>query len=213
MPNLRILLREYRSLFLFVLLLMVFRTGYADWSPVPTSSMEPTIFPGDVVWIDKTSYGPSLPFINRRLLTWGRPARGDIVTLIPPHEDVLYVKRVIGIAGDVLHIEGNVITLNGVALEQRLLERAENELLGAETIDGREHFFKIGSEQGMPYFGQRLTVPEGKLFVMGDYRNKSADSRYFGFVDESKVMGRVSTIALSLAAERSGSARIAIPVQ
>ena len=206
-------LREYRSFLLFLLLIMVFRTGYADWSPVPTSSMEPTIYPGDVVWIDKTAYGPSLPFLNKRLLTWGEPARGDVITLIPPHEDVLYVKRVIGLPGDTLRIDGNAIEVNGKLLEQGIVEQRDDAILGVETIGGAEHAFKLSTERGVPYVGETITVPPGKLFVMGDFRNNSADSRYWGFVDERNVMGKVTAIAVSIADERSGLGRIAVPIQ
>ncbi len=85
MQRIREFFREYRAFLLFLFLLMFFRTAYADWSPVPTSSMEPTIYPGDVLWVDKTSFGPSLPFVNKRLFTWSQPEPGDIVTFLPPH--------------------------------------------------------------------------------------------------------------------------------
>lgn len=212
MPKLHTFFREYRSFLLFLLLIMVFRTSYADWSPVPTSSMEPTIYPGDVVWIDKTAYGPSLPFLNKRVFAWGQPERGDVITLIPPHEDVLYVKRVIGLPGDTLHIEGNTITVNGEVLEQGFVEQRVDAVLGVEMIGDREHAFKLSTERSIPYIGETLTVPEGKFFVMGDFRNNSADSRYWGFVDESNVMGKVTAIALSIADERSGLGRVAVPV-
>jgi signal peptidase I len=212
MRKIKVFFREYRSFLLFLVLLMVFRTSYADWSPVPTGSMEPTILPGDVVWIDKTAFGPSLPFLNRRLITWGHPERGDIVTLIPPHEDVLYVKRVIGLAGDTIHIEGNAIYLNGSLLDQALVEVTDDALIGTETIAGKVHAFKLSRDRSVPYFGETIVVPAGKLFVMGDHRNNSEDSRYWGFVDENNVMGKVSSIAVSFAAER-GAARIAIPIQ
>jgi signal peptidase I len=187
MPKHTTIIREYRSFLLFLALIMVFRTGYADWSPVPTSSMEPTIYPGDVVWVDKTAYGPSLPFLNKRVFTWGHPERGDIVTLIPPHEDVLYVKRVIGLPGDTLHIEGNSITVNGARLDQALVEHGVDAVLGTEAIAGKVHAFKLSTERGIAYFGETITVPPGKLFVMGDFRNNSSDSRYWGFADESHV--------------------------
>ncbi|HEY0963564.1 MAG TPA: signal peptidase I [Pseudomonadales bacterium] len=212
MPKLKTFLREYRSFLLFLGLIMVFRTGYADWSPVPTSSMEPTIYPGDVVWIDKTAYGPSLPFLNKRLFTWGLPERGDVITLIPPHEDTLYVKRVIGLAGDTVRIEGNTIEVNGMRLEQGVVEQRADAVLGVETIAGRQHAFKLSTVRGIPYIGETITVPAGKLFVMGDFRNNSADSRYWGFVDASNVMGKVTAVAVSIADERSGLGRVAVPI-
>lgn len=213
MPKAKQLLREYRALVLFVFLLIFFRTAYADWSPVPTSSMEPTILPGDVLWIDKTHYGPSLPFFNKRLLAWGHPERGDIITFIPPHEDILYVKRVMAIEGDSIRIEGNIIYVNGVQLDQLLVETSDAHLIGSENIGGVEHAFKISKDRGLPYVGRTIIVPENKLFVMGDYRNNSADSRVWGFVDENNVLGRVSKVAISFSKERRGIKRIAMNIQ
>lgn len=213
MQKLKSFFREYRSFLLFVFLLVFFRTAYADWSPVPTSSMEPTIFPGDVVWIDKTSYGPSLPFVNKRLLAWDHPERGDIITFTPPHEDTLYVKRVMAIPGDRIRIEGNSIFINGQRLEQSLIESSELEIIGTENLGGIQHAFKISRDKVLPYFGKTIMVPDKKFFVMGDYRNNSADSRFWGFVDESNVMGKVSTVALSFSSERHGISRLAVSIQ
>lgn len=212
MKKLTALLRAYRGLLLFVSLLMIFRTSYADWSPVPTGSMEPTIVPGDVMWVDKTTYGPSVPFLNKRLFTWGYPQRGDIITFVPPVEDTLYVKRVMAVPGDTIRIEGNDIYVNGVQLEQSVAETTNEALIGIETIAGHEHAFKLSADRGLPWFGQSVVVPEGKLFVMGDHRNNSGDSRSWGCGDEANVTGKVSRIAVSFSGERTGR-RIAIPIQ
>jgi signal peptidase I len=212
MKKLKALLREYRGLLLFISLLMIFRTSYADWSPVPTGSMEPTIVPGDVVWVDKTTYGPSVPFLNKRLFTWGHPQRGDIITFVPPVEDTLYVKRVMAVPGDTIRIEGYDIYINGVRLEQSLVEATDERLIGNETIDGKDHAFKVSADKGISWFDQTVVVPEGKLFVMGDHRNNSGDSRSWGFADEASVTGKVSNIAVSFSGERTGR-RIAIPIQ
>lgn len=213
MHKIKTIFQEYRSLLLFVFLLVFFRTAYADWSPVPTSSMEPTIFPGDVVWVDKTSYGPSLPFLNKRLLAWGHPERGDIITFMPPHVDVLYVKRVMAIPGDSVRIEANNIFINGLRLEQSLLTSTELEIIGIENLGAGQHAFKISKDRDVPYFGKTIIVPDKKYFVMGDFRNNSADSRFWGFVDENNVMGKVSTVAISFSNERPFVSRVAIPIQ
>lgn len=214
MSKIKSFFKGYKSLLLFIFLMVFFRTAYADWSHVPTSSMEPTILPGDVIWIDKTSFGPSLPFLNKRLFTWNQPERGDIITFIPPHEDVLYVKRVIGVSGDSVYIEGNNIFINNLRLGQIITESSENMILGVESLFGSEHAFKLSTDKHLPYFGKTVMVPDGKLFVMGDFRNNSVDSRSWGFVDEKRVTGKVSSVAVSFSKQREGLlARVAIPIQ
>ena len=214
MHRVKTLFKGYKSLLLLIFLMMFFRTAYADWSHVPTSSMEPTILPGDVIWINKTSFGPSIPFLNRRIFSWNHPARGDIITFIPPHEDVLHVKRVIGVAGDSLTIRGNAIYVNGIRLQQAITKSTADMVVGTEDLLGSEHAFKVSLHRGVPYFGDTITVPEGKLFVMGDFRNNSIDSRAWGFVDENRVTGKVSSVAVSFSRQREGLlARLAIPIQ
>ena len=205
------LLRDYRPLLVFAVLLVSFRTTIADWSPVPSGSMEPTLVPGDVVWIDKTAFGPSLPIINKKLLTWGSPKRGEVITFVPPHKDQLFVKRVIAVPGDRLRIEGMKLWVNGQPLAQQITREEAEYLLGEEIIDGRGHPFKLTRGMGMPYVGKTIEVPQGKYFVMGDHRNNSADSRFWGFVDQDKIMGRVVGIALSFSPRR-GWNRFALPV-
>lgn len=205
--------KGYKSFLLFIFLLLFFRTAYADWSHVPTSSMEPTILPGDVIWIDKTSFGPSLPFVNKRLFTWSQPERGDIITFIPPHEDVLYVKRVVGVPGDSIHIEGNALYINDRRINQSVIESGDDGLVGIESLFGRKHAFKITKDRRIPYVGRTTVVPDGRFFVMGDFRNNSVDSRSWGFVHEDRVMGKVSSIAVSFSDERDILARVAIPIQ
>lgn len=212
MPGVRKLFREYRPFLLFLFLLMFIRTGYADWSPVPSSSMEPTIFPGDVLWVDKTEYGPSVPFLNKRLFTWAQPERGDIITFVPPHVDSLYVKRVMAVAGDRIRIEGSAISINGQVLEQSLVELTDEAIIGVEQLDGIPHGIQLTRDRGLDWFGRTVVVPEGKLFVMGDHRNMSADSREWGFVDASRVMGKVSTVALSVSGKRDWSSRVAVSI-
>ncbi|HTQ98415.1 MAG TPA: S26 family signal peptidase, partial [Candidatus Acidoferrum sp.] len=86
-------LQENRTFILIVLGMAVFRTAIADWSPVPSGSMEPSIWPGDVLLINKTLLGPNVPFTEGRLLQLGGPQRGDIVTFTPPDKPQTYVNR------------------------------------------------------------------------------------------------------------------------
>ena len=207
------LVKNNRSFILFIILYLFFRTAYADWSPVPSGSMEPTILPGDYLWIDKTSYGPTVPFLNKQLVTWGRPARGDIITFVPPHTDDLYVKRVIAIPGDTVLIEGIEVYVNGKLLEKRLSEITDSAIIGRETIAGIDHAFKLSRNRQIAYIGHSIKIPEGKYFVMGDHRNNSADSRHWGLVDQENIMGKVTSIALSFSLKRELFERVALTVE
>lgn len=211
--SIKAFVKSNRSFILFIILYLFFRTAYADWSPVPSGSMEPTIFPGDYLWIDKTSYGPTVPFLNKQLVTWGRPVRGDIITFVPPHADDLYVKRVIAIPGDIVRIEGVKIYVNGKALEQHLTEITDSAIIGKEIIMGKDYAFKLSRNRKIAYIGHSIKIPEGKYFVMGDHRNNSSDSRYWGLVDQENVMGKVTSIALSFSRKRDLAKRIALTIK
>ncbi|WP_444942975.1 signal peptidase I [Microbulbifer sp. ZKSA006] len=211
--DIRKIIRNSRGFLVFVLLMCCFRTVCADWSFVPSESMEPTIYPGDFLWIDKMSYGPTVPLLNKRVALWGSPDRGDIITFIPPHTDQLYVKRVIGLPGDNLHIEGENIYINGDLVVRQLTDSTDAGILGQEFIDDAEYRFKLSKDRSVPYFEKSFAVPEGKYFVMGDHRNNSLDSRYWGMVDESRVMGKVTSVALSFSAERGLFERVALPIE
>lgn len=193
--------QENKFFILFLILWSVGRISFADWSPVPTGSMEPTIVPGDVLLIDKTAFGPSVPFLNKRLLTWGSPDRGDIITFIPPHEDILYVKRVIGIPGDLIQIEGAAISVNGAELPQSLVSADDERLILEESLVDLGHSIQYSSSRPAPSSRHFITVPDDKYFVMGDHRNNSSDSRYWGFVDAEKITGKVDRVMLSLSSE------------
>src|SRR5690606_31207474 len=115
------------------------RTGVADWSYVPTGSMEPTLYPGDWLLVSKRHYGPSIPFTDFRLFTLGEPARGDVITLYPPHTDELFVKRVVGIPGDSILITGRDVYVNGEKLPWRALATDDGTLIAEEQLGEMTH--------------------------------------------------------------------------
>src|SRR5690606_7233190 len=130
----------------FLLGVLCFRTAVADWSPVPSSSMEPTIYPGDVLLLDKTVLGPAIPFTHTRLAQRAQPQRGDIITFMPPVPDPdTYVKRVIGVPGDRIRTDGLRVFVNGEALPLRITDSGlvTGLLKAVETIDGREHGIQV----------------------------------------------------------------------
>jgi len=199
-------LKNNKGLILFIIIYAFSRTAVADWSKVPTGSMEPTIYPGDYLLIDKTAYGASIPFINVKLWDTGTPERGDIITFIPPHDTKLYVKRVIGLPGDRIAIDSERVFINGVQVPYSELNTeavvGSDDLFFKESLDTVTHDIKYS--KGRPLLSRRLSVvvPDEKYFVMGDHRNNSADSRVWGFVEAGNIMGKVSRLVLSFASER-----------
>lgn len=208
-------LKQNRGFILFFFCILFFRTAIADWSPVPSSSMEPTIYPGDVLLIDKTRLGPALPFSSGRLFGIDQPQRGDIITFRSPVETSTLVKRVIGLPGDRIRTDGLRVIINGEPLPLALATVIDTAgvVTGRETINGAEHGVQFDTRRDVPQLKAEVIVPADSYFVMGDFRNNSLDSRFFGFVPQGNVIGRTSRIAVSVAGERSLSQRIGVAMQ
>jgi signal peptidase I len=198
-------LRRNRSIVFIVLGVLCFRTAIADWNPVPSGSMEPTIYPGDVVWVNKTLLGPALPFTKGRLWAWQEPRRGDIITFQAPHVDEVYIKRVIGVPGDHISTDGLHVLVNGKALPLTVIDDGKQSgiLRAVEFIDDRAHYLQVNQRIGLMPLPKEVVVPEHGYFVMGDYRNNSEDSRVFGFVPEANILGRATRLAVSVAEQRN----------
>ncbi len=201
------------GLILFIMTLAFFRTAVADWNHVPSDSMEPTLFDGDWVLVDKMTYGPSIPFANIRLGSFNSPERGDIITFVPPHTDVLYVKRVVGIPGDQIGFSGRDVVINGEKLSYNQLAVESTNEISQELLGNVNHLIQYGSGGQLPTLNGVFTVPEDRYFVLGDHRNNSADSRYWGFVLDDQIMGKVTHVAFSISSKRPLSERIAIPLE
>jgi len=204
------ILKNNLSIFIVIFGILFFRTAVADWSYVPSGSMEPTLYEGDYVWIDKTSYGPSIPLLNFRLGSFGEPERGDIITFVPPHTDDLFVKRVIGVPGDKIRIDRPHVFINGEQLELRFSTDTKRITIGQEKIYDIEHLIQLSGDIGLPRYNKTIVVPDSRYFVMGDHRNNSVDSRYWGFVEENQIMGKVTHVALSFSDRRPRSNRFRI---
>ena len=182
-----------------------FRTAVADWNPVPSPSMEPTIVPGDVVLVNKLRLGPAIPFTHGRLFSLGEPERGDIITFYPPGIDQQYVKRVVGVPGDRLRSDGLTLFVN--EQEMRLtdvsLDDRQRLITALESLGGVTHQVKVFLDRPIPQVPLNITVPEGHYFVMGDFRNNSEDSRFWGFVPEENIIGKVTRLLLSTSSQRA----------
>jgi signal peptidase I len=167
--------------------------------------MEPTILPGDVVLVNKMILGPAIPFTRSRLFSFGEPERGDIITFYPPGKDEQYVKRVIGVPGDTVRTDGLRLFVNEqeVSLANLDVDNGSRLVTGLETLNGVRHQVMAYADRPIRQVSVSITVPPGNYFVMGDFRNNSEDSRYWGFVPEKNIIGKVSRLLLSTAEERS----------
>jgi signal peptidase I len=196
------------SLALVLMVTLSFRSAVADWNDVPTGSMKPTILIGDRIFVNKLAYDLKIPFTQKRLATWDHPDRADVVICSSPADGTRLVKRVIGIPGDTIEMRGEVLLINGrpmsyTAIDPQTMDPgmgddAVGKQFFTENLMGVEHAIAI--EPGIKAMRDypAVTIPEGKYFVMGDNRDNSADSRYFGFVDRSEIAGKVTAVALSL---------------
>ena len=205
--------RNYRGTLLFLCLMLGFRSAWADWVTVPSGSMNPTILEGDRVLVDKHVFGLRIPFTRVHVTAGDDPVRGDIVVFDSPVDGTSLVKRVIGVPGDVVALEGDRLTVNGRAARYAVRDirsvrgllaatAAEHPLVLREAGLGRTHDVMILPDRLARRSLDAVVVPEGMYFMMGDNRDNSADSRYFGFVPRRDIVGRATRVIVSLNPDR-----------
>jgi len=199
--------KEIRPLLILAVVLFAIRSSLADWNDVPSGSMKPTILEGDRVYVNKLAYDLKIPFTTWHIAQWSNPQRGDIVVFYSPHDGKRLVKRVVGLPGDTLELRNDALILNGQPVEYRPVagellrdvtpaERASH-VFAAEQLPGRTHVVAAWpAVRAMRDFGPRR-VPEGHYFMMGDNRDNSFDSRYYGAVERKRIVGRATAVVLS----------------
>ncbi|MFH2130625.1 MAG: signal peptidase I [bacterium] len=190
--------RENRTLFIFVLLMVCFRSALADWNTVPTGSMNPTIIAGDRVWVNKLAYDIRIPFTGISLKRLSNPVRGDIVTFDSKAADLTLIKRVIGLPGDTVEMNRNRLTVNGRPAGYRVIGEKGNKLLVEEDLGGMKHMIIISQQPTFFSSFAPVTVPADMYLVLGDNRDNSADSRVHGFIPRDEIRGRSRQVILSL---------------
>jgi signal peptidase I len=185
-----------------------FRSAVADWNDVPTGSMRPTIIEGDRILVNKLAYDLKVPFTTWRLLEWSDPQAGEIVVCYSPADGTRLVKRVVAMPGDNVELRNNVLYINGKpstyepldadTIAQVDAQSRPHHLFANETLNGRKHaVMATPSVPAMRNFGP-VTVADGQYFVLGDNRDNSRDSRFFGFVPREEIIGRTSRVVMSL---------------
>jgi signal peptidase I len=189
------------------LVLGSFRSAIADWNDVPTGSMKPTILEGDRIFVNKVAYDLKVPFTTWRIGEWADPSRGDVVVLVSPYDGKRLVKRVIGIPGDRVEMHEHRLLVNGKAAsygppDARLLPGVGQDvpwaLVATETANGRSHAIMTNPAAPAMASFEPVVVPAGSYLVMGDNRDNSFDSRWFGFVERARILGRATAVVLSL---------------
>jgi len=213
---------EYSGSFFPVLaLVFVLRSFLYEPFKIPSSSMVPTLVVGDLILVNKFTYGIRLPIINKKVVELGVPQRGDVMVFKYPKDMSLdYIKRVVGIPGDRILYQNKRLTVNGRALEYEPLpdylneERLTYSKQFTENLTERGH--RILNDEIAPSYiqnpeafpqnelctynveGFACTVPAGQYFMMGDNRDNSLDSRYWGFVPDKNVVGRAFFVWMNL---------------
>jgi signal peptidase I len=201
------ILNEYVKHVVFVVLILcTFRSSIADWNDVPTGSMNPSILEGDRIFVNKLAYDLKVPFTTWHIAEWGAPKRGDVVVFYSP-DGTRMVKRVIGLPGDTIELEDHQLNINGQPCSYGPADpkypaaMAGRPLVGpiaTEKLDQRLHpVMQLPQTRNPGNFGP-FVVPAGRYFMMGDNRDNSADSRYWGVVERSQIVGRAAGIAMSL---------------
>jgi len=176
------LLREYAEAIITALILaLVIRTYVVQAFKIPSGSMIPTLLIGDHILVNKFIYGTKIPFTDKRLLVFKKPEKGDIIVFkypVDPKKD--FIKRAIATEGDVIEERDKVVYVNKKAVLEPYAHYVYKGVIRGGS-DPRDNFGP-------------LIIPDGKIFVMGDNRDQSYDSRYWGFVDLTDVRGKALVI-------------------
>ncbi|MEO6277910.1 signal peptidase I [Roseateles sp.] len=206
MKNLHHTLKANRGFIVFLLGFALLRTAVADWNPIPSGSMRPTLLEGDVVLVNRLAYDLKLPLTDVVLLPLGEPQRGDVVTLSSPAGGTRLIKRIVGLPGDRIAMQEDVLILNGQPLsytdkqthgETVVPGFVVDAVRASEDLGGRPHAVQfLPSLRARRSFAE-VTVPAGHYFLLGDNRDNSEDSRFIGTVPREKLIGRAHHVLVA----------------
>lgn len=201
------------SFFPVILFVFALRSFVVEPFRIPSGSMLPTLQNGDLILVNKFQYGIRLPVIDKKIIELGTPSRGDVMVFrYPVDTDVDYIKRVVGLPGDVIQYRNKILTINGKEVAHTragdFFEPDRSAYVGryTEKLGNVQHNILLNKQAPQDYMaisnypyrenceylgnGVRCTVPPGHYFMMGDNRDNSLDSRYWGFVPDEYIVGR-----------------------
>lgn len=177
-------LRDWLPVLLFMFLVLLARSTFADHYHVPSGSMEPSLMPGDHVLVSKSAYGYRIPFTQQVFLSGDAPARGDVAIFDSPQDGVRLIKRVVAVAGDEVAVRNGKVVINGHSRSQPGQK--------FEQYDGVR--VPLNLEHGGGPNLAPVRVPPGHVLVLGDHRGNSKDGRFFGFVPAESLYGRAKGV-------------------
>ncbi len=199
-------IKQNRGFLLFLLAFGFMRTAVADWNPIPSGSMRPTLLEGDVVLVNRVAFDLKVPLTDVSLLRLGEPQRGDVVTFTSPGDGARLIKRLVAVAGDTVEMRDEVLIINGaVATYSNPRDVTEPVGNGRNTPAVQSTEQLHGSERTVQFFPDvaakrnfgPVTVPKDSFLMLGDSRDNSIDSRYYGFVPRHLLIGRAHRILVS----------------
>ena len=197
-PKRNVLVKYSISFFPYLVAVVVLRSFLFEPFQIPTGSMIPTLNVGDFILVNKFSYGVRLPVLGTKIVDVDEPKNGEVMVFIPPHEDQYFIKRVVGVPGDRIRYQDKTLYIND---EQQSLEfvaqfppAKPQYLVYREELGGVEHLIHRNPFRDSRAFEWR--IPEGHYFMMGDNRDQSSDSRYWGLVAEENIVGKAVAVWL-----------------
>lgn len=198
---------------IYPVLLLVFMVRGVVIEPfkIPSNSMMPGLLTGDFIVVSKSSYGINIPILNKKIIGFSKPKRGDVIVFRYPNYEVNpeysgtdFVKRIIGIPGDIVDYKNNILNINGIDVDTNYIGQyvgfgAGSDMTGfkhiSENIEGKKYDI-LNSDERILMMNKAIRVPKGHYFVMGDNRSRSSDSRFWGFVPEEYIIGKAFGIAM-----------------
>ncbi len=200
------LFRNNRGFLCFLLLFGIFRTAVADWNPIPSGSMHPTLLEGDVVFVNRLAYNLKVPLTDYILVQLDAPQRGDVVTFSSPTDGTRLIKRLVAIPGDTVEMRNKVLIINGEAAAYAPVEHGFDEIAsdapwqvvhGNESVAGAQRAVQwLNHAPARDNFGP-ITLAADTYWMLGDNRDNSADSRYYGAVPREKLIGKAVRVLVS----------------
>jgi signal peptidase I len=174
-------------------LVLVLRSFLIEPFQIPSQSMVPTLKVGDFILVSKWTYGIRLPVLRTKIIEIDSPERGDVMVFFPPHEDRYFIKRVVGLPGDKIHVLNGVVFINGDKMTQTSVAEEANSprsVVMSENLAGVEHLMQKRTSPTRLSQNYSAVVPQGHYFMMGDNRDNSSDSRVWGPVPEDRIVGK-----------------------